>query len=344
MNTLMEKEIFESPAAMERALANNDREMARIAAAIGEKTSVFFAARGTSDHAAIYGKYLFETLLGLPAGLAAPSVVSVFGRQVNYSHSAVIGISQSGEAEDVRRVLESAKKSGAFTIAVTNNASSGLALSADAHIDMAAGPEKSVAATKTYTCTLFVLAMLVAHCAKDETLMRALSRAPRTVEKVLELSDAIRTVAPRYRFMDSCFTFARGYDYCMAFEAALKMQECAYIKAKAYSMSDFLHGPIAMIERDIPCFSYVSSGPFAEGMSDMLARLKQNGADLTVFSDDGALCGLADIALPLPAAAHPALSPLGIAPAAQIFACHASLSRGLSPDTPRGLSKVTITV
>jgi glucosamine--fructose-6-phosphate aminotransferase (isomerizing) len=344
MNTLMEKEIFESPAAMEQALAQNGREMARIAAALRDRSSVFFAARGTSDHAAIYGKYLFETLLGMPAGLAAPSVVSVFGRQVDYSRSAVVGISQSGEAEDVRRVLESAKKSGAYTVAITNNAASPLALGADAHIDMCAGPEKSVAATKTFTCSLYVLAMLAAAAAGDDALTRALRHAPQTVEQALGLAGGIRALAPRYRFMDSCFTFARGYDYCMAFEAALKMQECAYIKAKAYSMSDFLHGPIAMIERDTPCFAYLSHGPFSEGMSDMLERLKRNGADITVFSDDDSLLSLADAGLPLPQAAHPALSPLSIAPAIQLFACQASLTRGLSPDTPRGLSKVTVTV
>lgn len=344
MITMMEKEIFESPAAVAQALEQNSRSMARIAAALKKKTSVFFAARGTSDHAAIYGKYLFETLLGLSAGLAAPSVTSVFGRQVDYSQSAVIGISQSGEAEDVRRVLESAKKSGAYTIAVTNNSTSALAALADAHIDMAAGPEKSVAATKTFTCSLFVLAMLVAECAHDEALTQALHAVPGTVERALSLSADIKNIAPRYRFMDSCFTFARGYDYCMAFEAALKMQECAYIKAKAYSMSDFLHGPIAMVERDTPCFAYISRGPFSQGMSGTLARLKQNGADLTVFSDDEALYSLANVALPLPRPVHTALSPLGIAPAAQLFACHVSLTRGLLPDTPRGLSKVTITV
>lgn len=344
MNTLMEKEIFESPGALERALTQNSQGMAHIAAALKKRTSVFFAARGTSDHAAIYGKYLFETLLGMPAGLAAPSVTSVFGRQVDYSHSAVIGISQSGEAEDVRRVLESAKQSGAYTIAITNNAASALASEADAHIDMCAGTEKSVAATKTYTCTLLVLAMLVAQCAQDAALSQALQTVPGMVQQSLELSSEISSIAPRYRFMDSCFTFARGYDYCMAFEAALKMQECAYIKAKAYSMSDFLHGPIAMVERDTPCFAYISRGPFSEGMGDMLTRLKQNGADLTIFSDDEALRSLADISLPLPVPAKAALSPLSIAPAAQLFACYVSLARGLSPDTPRGLSKVTITV
>jgi glucosamine--fructose-6-phosphate aminotransferase (isomerizing) len=344
MNTLMEKEIFESPAAVAQALEVNNREMPRIAAALREKSSVFFAARGTSDHAAIYGKYLFETLLGMPAGLAAPSVTSVFGRQVDYSHSAVIGISQSGEAEDVRRVLESAKKSGAFTIAITNNPASPLACDADAHIDMCAGSEKSVAATKTFTCSLFVLAMLANACAGDDELGSALRHIPKTVEKALALSDGIHTLAPRYRFMDNCFTFSRGYDYCMAFEAALKMQECAYIKAKAYSMSDFLHGPIAMIEQNTPCFAYINRGHFSEGMSEMLTRLKQNGADITVFSDDDALLSLADAGVPLPRAAHPALSPLSIAPAVQLFACQASLTRGLSPDTPRGLSKVTITV
>ena len=342
--TLMQKEIFDTPDVLKQSLSANAEIVSEIAEQVAKKNSIFLAARGTSDHAAIYGKYVFETLLGIPVGLAAPSVTTVYGKQVDYSGSVVIGISQSGEAKDVLEVIKSAKESGAYTVAITNDDSSILAKMADAHISLCAGNEKSVAATKTFTSQMFSLVMIAAACAKDADLTTALSKLPSELKKVLELDEKIKDTSKRYRFMDSCFALSRGYDYCMAFEAALKMQECAYIRAKAYSVSDFMHGPIAMIERDTPCLIYLSKGRFSEEMTGVIDRLKEVDADVTVFSDDETLLNLADNAIRFPDVCHELLSPLYIAPIIQLFACYTSLTKGLSPDTPRGLKKVTITV
>ena len=342
--TLMQKEIFETPDVLEKSLSFNAGVLETIAENINSRSGIFIAARGTSDHAAIYGKYIFETLIGKPVGLAAPSVTTVYGRRVDYSGSVMIGISQSGEAQDVLGVLESAKKSGAYTVAITNDENSVLAKTADAHVHLCAGQEKSVAATKTFTSQMFALVTMAAACAKDAELLSALRILPDEVRRVLELDIKIKETAQRYRFMDCCFTLSRGYDYCMAFEAALKMQECAYIKAKAYSVSDFMHGPIAMIERDTPCLIYLSRGRFVDEMVGVIEKLKEVRADITVVSDDEKLIALSDNSIRMPDVCHEMLSPLYIAPIIQLFACYISLTKGLSPDTPRGLKKVTITV
>ena len=342
--TLMQKEIFETPQVLGESISYNADALRSIAGNLGTKSNIFIAARGTSDHAAIYGKYVFETLLGIPVGLAAPSVTTVYGKDVDYSGSVVIGISQSGEAKDVLLVLESAKKTGAYVVAITNDENSEIANMADAHIHLCAGSEKSVAATKTFTSQLFALVQIAAACAKNKELKEAIDKMPAEISKVLELDIVLKEAAKRYRFMDACFALSRGYDYCMAFEAALKMQECAYIKAKAYSVSDFMHGPIAMIERDTPCLVYLSKRRFSEEMSDVIGRLREVGADITVVSDDETLLSLADQGIKLPSVCHEILSPLYIAPVIQLFACYTSLTKGLTPDTPRGLKKVTITV
>ncbi len=342
--TLMRKEIFDTPDVLEKSLSCNAGVLDAVAEKINSASAIFIAARGTSDHAAIYAKYVFETLTGKPVGLAAPSVATVYGKQVDYSGSVMIGISQSGEAKDVLCVQQSAKKSGAYTVAITNEESSALAKTADVHVHLCAGQEKSVAATKTFTSQLFALVMIAAACADDKALTEALKALPDEIRRVLELELKIKDTAQRYRFMDSCFTLSRGYDYCMAFEAALKMQECAYIKAKAYSVSDFMHGPIAMIERDTPCLIYLSRGRFSEEMKGVIGRLKEVDADITVVSDDEQLIALADNSIRMPDVCHEILSPLYIAPIIQLFACYTSLTKGLSPDTPRGLKKVTITV
>ena len=342
--TLMQKEILQSPDVIKKVLDTNMDTSFHIAEGIAKKTNIFIAARGTSDHAAIYGKYVLENMLGKPVGLAAPSVSTVFSRDVDYSDSVFFGISQSGEAEDVKLVLQSAKKSGAYTVAITNNENSALANAAHEHINLCAGAEKSVAATKTFTASLFAMAMLGAVYAKDDNLLASLELVPEELQKVLVLDSYIKDISQRYRFMESCFTLSRGYDYSIAFEAALKMQECAYVKAKAYSMSDFLHGPIAMIENNTPCFAYLGKGRFSGDMKDILSRIKKGGADITVFSDDDDLLCMSDVKIKLPKIIHEILAPIYIAPAAQLFACYLSLTKGLSPDTPRGLSKVTITV
>ena len=342
--TIMQKEIFETPEVLRKSISYNAAALSGVAKHVCEKSSIFIAARGTSDHAAIYGKYVFETLLGIPVGLAAPSVTTVYGKDVDYSTSVVIGISQSGEAKDVLYVLESAKRSGAYIISITNDENSEIANMANTHIHLCAGSEKSVAATKTFTSQMFALVQIAAACAEDEQLSSAIKKMPAEIKKVIELDEALKQASKRYRFMDSCFALSRGYDYCMAFEAALKMQECAYIKAKAYSVSDFMHGPIAMIERDTPCLVYLSKGRFSEEMGDVIGRLKEVDADITVVSDDESLLKLADQAIMLPKVCHEILSPLYIAPVIQLFACYSSLTKGLTPDTPRGLKKVTITV
>ncbi|MGD8401916.1 MAG: SIS domain-containing protein [Bacillota bacterium] len=340
----MWNEIFEQPVALEQCL----RDLTMVHEAVKAIRSrridfIYIAARGTSDHAAVYGKYLMETSLGIPVVLAASSVLTVYQRELNLKNALVIGISQSGKAADVLEVIKSANHQGAITLTVTNAPDSPLAQETQFHLYCNAGTELSVAATKTFTAEIFLLAELVAEWAEDAGLQQELKRLPEKIADTLEISRDIADKAARYRFMNECFVLARGVNYAIALETALKIQETNYVRAKAFASSDFLHGPIAMINREIPVFVLAPAGPSLRDMTAMIKKLKQYQDELVVVSNRTELFEQGTCSFPIPNTENDIISPFFNVVVAQMFACQLALVKGLNPDNPRGLSKVTIT-
>ena len=343
--TMMWNEILEQPAALERCLDRNGPVLREIVGCLKTRRigKVVIAARGTSDHAAVYGKYVLEILTGLPVSLAASSVFTMYHMGLQLNDALVIGISQSGRAEDVLEVLRGANRSGAITVGITNFTDSPIAGEARFHLNCEAGLEKSVAATKTFMTQIFLLAQLASAWAGDTALLASLAGLPNRVAMTFDVAEEIAEKVERYRFMEECFILARGVNYAVALEAALKIQETTYARAKAFATSDFQHGPIAMIDRDIPVIAYAPLGPSLADMAAMIGRLAEGGIELVVVSNNHDLLTRGTCGLAIPEESNDILSPFLNAAVAQMFACRLALAKGMNPDSPRGLSKVTIT-
>jgi glutamine---fructose-6-phosphate transaminase (isomerizing) len=304
---------------------------------------VIFAARGTSDNAATVGKYVFELVNGLPAALAAPSIVTLYGAKLRLEHTLVIGVSQSGKAVDVVEYVDRAKEMGALTAAVTNEPDSDLAGAADYTLLCHAGAEKSIAATKTYTATLGVLYLLSAALAGREDLIDGLCKTAELMRRTLECEDHIASLAERYRYMEECFVIARGLNHATAAETALKLAETSYIGSKPYSGADFMHGPIAVVDEGFPCFLLAPDGKAYDFMVETADKLKAKSAELIVFANNEAILSKANVPVRIPVKVDELFSPLIYIIAGQLLAYHLALVKGYDPDQPRGLSKVTLT-
>jgi glucosamine--fructose-6-phosphate aminotransferase (isomerizing) len=303
---------------------------------------VVIAARGTSDHAAIYAQYVLGARNGLPVALAAPSLTSVYSHSPRVPNALVIGISQSGRSPDVVAVLEDARRQGAVTVALTNDPSSELAGVAARVIELGAGPEHAVAATKTYVAEVALLAMLSAAISGDEASTSELRALPVAMRAALEAEDAIAAIAERWAAEDRCAVLARGFQYATAREWALKLKELAYVLADPYSGADFEHGPIALVEVGFPVLAVATAGPLLADMHRLLARLGAARARLLVLSDDPALRSLGD-GIAVPAGVPEWLSPIVTILPAQLFAYHLARARGLDTEAPRTISKITLT-
>lgn len=341
----MWSEIMEQPLVLSRSLERNGGTIKKAVAAIKTQNinSVVIAARGTSDHAAVYGKYIIELLVGIPVALAAPSVFTMYGKGLNLKNSLVIGISQSGKAADVIEVIKAANAQEAVTISITNFIDSPLAEESKFHLFCDCGLEKSVAATKTFTAQIFLLAQLVAAWTESENFVKELAAVPEKILQTFETSGVIKQRAERFRFMKECFVLARGINYSIALEAALKIQETTYVRAKAFATSDFHHGPFAMVEKDMPVIIYAPEGPSLKDVSEMIGKLKKSEADLLIISNRKEILDQGNCSFTIPQTQNDFISPFFNVVAAQMFACQLALTKGLNPDSPRGLNKVTIT-
>jgi glucosamine--fructose-6-phosphate aminotransferase (isomerizing) len=306
---------------------------------------VFLAARGSSDHAAIYGQYLFQIENGLPAGLAAPSVFTRYRAPVALENVLVIGVSQSGEAPDVLETLAVAEKRGALTVGVTNSPDSPLATQPHFVIHCHAGLERSVAATKTYLNSLAAFLLLASALGpRSAELSGSLRALPESVEAALASESAIADHVERYRYMEECVTLSRGLHLCTAMEAALKLTETCMLISRPFSAADFLHGPFALAGDGFPCLVFLPPGPCREDVLELHAKLIGAGAETLAFTLGEDAPADATVAFPIPCA-NPAeaLAPFLHTVAAQLFAYHLSITRGLDPDRPRGLRKITHT-
>ena len=338
-------EIHQQPAVLRRFVELERPRVAALAAAIRARNVdyVMIAARGTSDNAGRYAKYLLGAKNRLPVALAAPSLFSIYGKTPLLRNALVLGISQSGRSPDIVSVVAEARAQGALTAAITNAPDSDLAGQADHIIELHAGEEKSVAATKTYTSSLAAIALLSALLGEDDAMLATLERAPDAVATVLATEPHIRAAAERYRYMRDCIVIGRGYNYATAFELALKLKELTYTSTEPYSSADFLHGPLALIEYGYPAILIAPSGKMLIEIRAFLEVLQARKAETLIISDDAALLSTARTPLPLAASLPEWLSPLTAIVPGQLFAMHLAAARDYDPDHPRGLHKVTET-
>jgi glutamine---fructose-6-phosphate transaminase (isomerizing) len=339
-------EILEQPDAAQRLLDAAPHAFAPIAKAMRSRRPAFavIAARGTSDNAALYAQYLFAVRNGLITALATPSTITLYGAAPRMADALVIGVSQSGRSPDIVAVLEEARRQGALTLAITNAAESPLADAADHVIDVQAGPELATAATKSYTTELLALCLL-SHVLDEpeETERRMLTDAPRFMQLALAEESQALALAARHAQRDRCVVLGRGYGYATAREWALKMQELAQISAFPFSAADFEHGPLALAEPGLPVLVVASGAASLGAQTTLIRRLRdEHGARLLALSDSPEARRL-DEGLRVPPGMPAWLSPLVEIVPAQLYTYHVTAARGLDPDEPRTITKVTRT-
>jgi len=341
----LEQEILEQPEVLERLLEQERGTVEAVARAIRERAPRFMvlAARGSSDNAARYGQYLLGAVNGLPVALATPSLFTLYRRPPCLADALVVAVSQSGQSPDIVAVVEEGRRQGALTLAVTNDPTSPLARAAEWVVPLHAGAERSVAATKTYTASLLALGMISAALAGDEEMFAALRTVPEAIRQVVSSAPTICRASERYRYMEACVVVSRGYNYATAYEIALKLKELTYVLAEPYSSADFQHGPVALVEKGFPVIAVVPEGAVTAEMVDFLRRLREREAELVVISAREEVLSLAQTPLPLPEGIPEWLSPMVAVVPGQLFALGLTQARGLDPDQPRGLQKVTRT-
>lgn len=340
-------EIRHQPEALARTLAAERRRAEKLRALIQRRKPRFvaLAARGTSDNAAQFGRYLIEITAGIPVSLSAPSVHTIYNARLNYKDALVVAISQSGESTDTNAVLEQARKSGALTVGITNEPRSSMTSIAEHVILVRAGREKSVAATKTYTGQLLAL-YLLAWALGGKIRAEDLETLPDLAATALELEAEVTALAERYRFMHHAVVVGRGLNYANAFEFALKMMETSYVVAERFSSADFLHGPIAMVDKNFPVFLFAPSGPTWGSMQEILGKLHDLKAETVVVTDrrNPAAANIASRVISVPARIPELLTPIPYIVPAQLFSAALAFEKNLDPDRPRTLSKITRTL
>lgn len=342
----MHTEIHEQPEVLRRIAAWEWSAIQEAARTVRQRgiQYVILAARGTSDHAAQYFKYLFEIENGIPCGLAAPSVVTLYRARLNLQGALVVGISQSGQAPDVIEYLNHARTQGALTLAITNAPQSPLAQAADFALNLHAGEERAVAATKTYTSTLSVIYLLSQALKDNPRAPESLAETADQMQQVLQLDATVEAAVDRYRYMRECVALARGISQCTAMETALKLIETCYVLCKPYSVADFMHGPFALIEPGFPCLLFAPDGATYPTVLESARKLRDGGAETITFAHQPEILRLARTPIEVPIAVSETVSPIVYAAPGQLFAYHLALARDLNPDQPRGLQKVTRTL
>ena len=343
--TTMHKEILEQPDVFEDMLQAETEHVKAVAQELREQgaTYVVIAARGSSDNAARYAKYLFGSKLGLQVALATPSLFTIYEQMPRMDKALVIGISQSGQSQDIRAVIEEAKRQGSPTLAITNMPDSPLAGIADHVLDTHAGPERSVPATKTYTTQVGMLGLLAACWLDDDAVLAELQQVPDLQRQTLALAAEVLPQAIQYRYADNCVVLGRGYNYGTAFECSLKLKETCYLSAEPYSPADFKHGPVALVDWGFPVLVIAPSGPVFEHLYTFAAEIKERGASLIVISDRDEALALADLPFRIPPASAEWLTPIYSVIPGQLLALTLSQARGIDPDQPRAIHKITDT-
>ena len=345
--TRMGREIGQIPSAVQRVLDEPD-QLATVAAAIGRANPrwIMIAGRGTSDHAAVYAQYLFETHLGLPTGLVKPSVTTVYGASLDWRGGLVLAISQSGQSPDVVAVVEAARRSGALTVAVTNEPGSPLAAAAELALRIHAGRELAVPATKTYVTELAVVGALANAIRPTAALADGLAALPDALRETIArtrdwLAGSGGPAVDAFAGADRALLVSRGFNLATALELALKLKETCGLFAEAYSTADFMHGPLVLARAEVPTLAIRPDGLIGADVDATLAAVAARGGLSTVFGG-GETSGRPE-ALSLPHSLPEALTPLLFVVPGQLLVEAVASERGVNPDAPDGLGKVTLT-
>lgn len=338
-------EIYEQPDVLQAFLENSREKVGEIARAIALEgiDYVFLAARGTSDNAGLYAKYLWGARNGLPIALAAPSLFSVYESPPELRRALVLGISQSGQSPDIVSVISEGRRQGVPTLAITNDPHSPLAEAAQFVLDTNAGLEHAVAATKTYTAQLLSIALLSAAMSGDEESQKELETIPALIRLVLDSDSGIKETAEKYRSMQQCVVLGRGYNYATIYEWSLKLKELAYVVAAPYSSADFRHGPMAILDAGFPVLAVAPDGKVFDDVMELIHQVRDElTIDLLVISNEAEALSVAQSPIRIPPVPE-WLSPIISIVPAQLFCYHLANAKGYSPEEPRRLTKVTRT-
>jgi len=343
----MLEEIRQQPERLERMLRRELKRVERFKRLIGKRrpSLIVLAARGTSDNAALFGRYLLEITTRIPVSLAAPSIFTLYNTRVNFRDALVVAVSQSGESTDTNLILSEARQQGALTVGITNEADSSLAELAQHVFFVHAGKEKSVAATKTYTGQILMF-YLLAYALGARIYPDDLARLPERAALALRLEPELAALSERFRFMDHCVVMGRGLNYANAFEFALKLMETCYVVAERFSSADFLHGPIALVEPSFPVFVFAPSGVTWPPVREAIEKLKSLKAETVVITDSSNMpaSDSGTRVIRLPQRLPELYTPIPYIIPAQILAACLAAQKGLNPDLPRTLTKVTLTL
>lgn len=342
--TQMSREIAEQPAALERTLATVLPLRDEIRRLAKDRRRILLVARGSSDNAAIYARYLAEVHAGVPAGLAAPSVATLYGAQLDLSDSVTICVSQSGSTQEIVETMAWAKSCGSATLAVTNVEGSPLAAEADIALVTQAGPEKAVPATKTYTTQVAALAVAIDALAPQRgTLDAEFARVGEAAEQMLAVSPVIDEMVARLALTQEVLSSGRGLAFGTTLEVGLKLEETCLRPVRGLSYADLKHGPIAIVDHELVTLLVAGpSGPTLPGMIDLAETLRGKGSPVFGFGGNEEFRAACDLAVAGPELCEE-LAPLALVIPPQFMIERLALTLGLNPDAPRGLKKVTQT-
>ena len=338
-------EIAEQPDALARTIKEERGKIAKLGQTLKSRDIdlIVLVARGSSDNAALFGRYLLEITTGVPVSLSAPSVHTIYNAKFRLNHALVVGVSQSGEGEDINRVLENARECGAYTVGITNEPNSSMTSLVDETLLTQGGRERSVAATKTFTGQMLLFYMLAAELAEQQSRVQY-EAIPQFVAQALEQKPAILELVQRYVFMENCVVVGRGLAYANAYELALKLMETCYVVAERFSSADFLHGPLAMVERHFPVILFAPPGKMLAGVRSLIERLRELHAETLAITGDIETAGMCTRSIVMPREIDEFLAPIPYIVPGQLFAALLAEAKGLNPDAPRSLSKVTRTL
>jgi glucosamine--fructose-6-phosphate aminotransferase (isomerizing) len=343
----MYSEIYEQPITLNRLIKEQWPIIEEVAKKIKKHNYpiVLMAGRGTSDNVCRYAGYLWGAKNKLLVALALPSLFSLYHEPPSLLQSVVVGVSQSGQSPDILSVLDEGRRQGTITVAITNNNSSPLSKAADYSINILTGEENAIAATKTYTAQLLIIAMISCALSGDRKSRNELTNLEGWVEKILTKDLIIKEIAYHYKNIEKCVVLGRGFNYASAFEWALKLKELSFIAAEPYSSADFHHGPIAVINKDFPVLVIAPKGMALPSMINSVKILKEGlSADIITISNDRGLLNTSDHKISLPSNMPEWLSPIPSIIAGQLFAYHLTCAKGLDPEKPRTINKVTKTM
>ena len=340
----MAQEVAEQPAAIAATLAVLRPLRAQIAQLAQGRRQILFLARGSSDNAAIYGRYLLEVHAGRTASMAAPSVATHYRSELDLTDALVVAISQSGQTEEIVQAQNWARERGASTIAVTNVVGSPLATAADLALVTQAGPERAVPATKTFTTQLAAMAVLASALAPDPSALDAdLDRVSEQIERLIAHRTGVDDAVTLLARTNEVLVTGRGLAYAAAAETALKLEETCLRPVRGLSYADLKHGPIAIVDPQLVAIVVAAQdGPLLEGLTELLGDLRSRGALTIGIGGDPAFAAAADVCVTGPDLPE-AVAPLGLVVAGQLVVEGLARALGLSPDAPRGLHKVTQT-